>query len=367
MKYVNYGNKGIQVSRIGFGCMRFENPEDIDGSAETVLHAFEKGITYFDTAPGYCNDKSEIIVGTAVKEMKKTGKTFYLSSKSNNPDGKIFREELERTLKRLNVEQIDFYNIWYVKSLEEWQGRVDGGAVKEILKAKEEGLVRFTNYTSHQPGWEIAEIIKNNPWLDGMTLGYNATNFAHRLEGIRAAHAAGMGTALMNPLGGGMIPENPGAFDFIRVHEGQSIVEAAIHFCMATEEATLPLIGFRNKSDVDDAVRAEESFVEYTEKEMEAIKNHIEDSFDSLCTTCGYCRDCPVDIPVWAFMETANALFIKTEGKAENRLKYHWATSLDLLDTCIKCGKCERACTQKLPILERFDKLRELIVRERAE
>ncbi len=367
MKYTQYGNKGIEVSRIGFGAMRFENPSDIDGSAETVLHAFEQGITYFDTAPGYCDDKSEIIVGTAVKEMRKTGKPFYLSSKSHKPEGKAFREELEQTLTRLNVDSIDFYNIWYVKSLAEWQGRVDGGAIREILRAKEEGLVRFSNYTSHQPGWEIAEIIRNNPWLDGMTLGYNATNFAHRLEGIRAAHAAGMGTALMNPLGGGMIPQNPQAFDFIRVHEGQSIVDAAIHFCMATKEATLPLIGFRNKSDVDDAVRAVETFREYTEEEMDSIRNHIEDSFDALCTTCGYCKDCPVDIPVWAFMETANALFIKTEGKAENRLKYHWAVPPGLLDACIECRKCERACTQKLPIIERFGKLKELMVQQAAE
>ncbi|MBN2627927.1 MAG: aldo/keto reductase [Spirochaetales bacterium] len=367
MKYVDYGNKGIQVSRIGFGAMRFENPADIDGSAETVLHAFEQGITYFDTAPGYCDDKSEIIVGTAVKEMKKTGKPFFLSSKSNKPDGKEFRAELERTLTRLNVDQLDFYNIWYVKSLAEWQGRVDGGAIGEILKAKEEGLIRFSNYTSHQPGWEIAQIIRENPWLDGMTLGYNATNFAHRLEGIKAAHAAGMGTALMNPLGGGMIPQNPRAFDFIRVHEGQSIVEAAIHFCMATEEATLPLIGFRNKSDVDDAVRAVESFREYTAEEMDSIKNHIEDSYDALCTTCGYCKGCPVDIPVWAFMETANGLFIEGAEKAENRLKYHWATSLDLLDSCTECRQCEDSCTQKLPILERFEKLKDLVASQASE
>lgn len=364
MKYTNYGNKGFEVSRIGFGGMRFENPEDIDGSAETVLHAFDKGFTYFDTAPGYCNDKSEIIVGAAVKEMKKRGGVFYLSTKCSNPDGGEFRKSLERSLERLNVDCIDFFNVWCVRSMEDWENRVAGGAVAEIRKAKEEGLIRFANYTSHQSGEEIRRLIEENPWLDGMTLGYNATNFAHRLEGIKAAHEAGMGVAVMNPLGGGMIPQNPEAFDFIRVREGQSLVDAAIHFVMATEEATLPLVGIRNKSDVDDAVKAVESFKEYTKEDMEAIKGHIQESYDALCTTCGYCKGCPVDIPVWAFMEAANALFIETGGKAANRLKYHWGTDMDLLDRCTQCGQCEAACTQKLPILERFEKLKELVAAE---
>ena len=80
---INVKIAGKKVSILGFGGMRFENPEDLDTGAETVLHAYNQGISYFDTAPGYCNDKSEDIMGLAIKEMKKQDYPFYISTKSS--------------------------------------------------------------------------------------------------------------------------------------------------------------------------------------------------------------------------------------------------------------------------------------------
>src|ERR1035437_9994519 len=64
-----YGQSGHQLSVIGFGAMRFANPADLDASAQTVLHAHARGINYFDTAPYYCDDKSEEITGRALKTL----------------------------------------------------------------------------------------------------------------------------------------------------------------------------------------------------------------------------------------------------------------------------------------------------------
>jgi len=83
--YRKYGNTGEKVSILGFGGMRFENPSDIESSAEILLHALNKGITYFDTAPGYCGDHSEDIFGTAVKEMKKLNNLFISLQNQINP------------------------------------------------------------------------------------------------------------------------------------------------------------------------------------------------------------------------------------------------------------------------------------------
>ncbi len=69
------------MSVLGFGGMRFADPQAHDQSVATVLRAFEKGVIYFDTTPGYCQDQSEIIIGKAVLEMKKGGKPFYVSTK----------------------------------------------------------------------------------------------------------------------------------------------------------------------------------------------------------------------------------------------------------------------------------------------
>ena len=70
MIYREYGSAGIEVSAIGFGGMRFVNQNNIEECASLVKAAYEAGINYFDTAPGY--GKSEELFGAAFKEMKKT-------------------------------------------------------------------------------------------------------------------------------------------------------------------------------------------------------------------------------------------------------------------------------------------------------
>ena len=66
MLYTTFGKTGETVSRLGFGGMRFENSADLDAMAEVAVHAHERGITYFDTAPIYCDDKSEEFFGIAL-------------------------------------------------------------------------------------------------------------------------------------------------------------------------------------------------------------------------------------------------------------------------------------------------------------
>ena len=67
MYYKQYGNTDMKVSAVGLGTMRYDE-EDIKAGhlekcAEIPLYAFEKGINYWDTAPFYCEDKSEIESG----------------------------------------------------------------------------------------------------------------------------------------------------------------------------------------------------------------------------------------------------------------------------------------------------------------
>lgn len=69
MQYREYGKTGKKVSVVGMGGMRFRQADYADGNldrcAAVVHRAFERGINYFDTAPGYCDDKSEAIFGRA--------------------------------------------------------------------------------------------------------------------------------------------------------------------------------------------------------------------------------------------------------------------------------------------------------------
>ena len=357
MEYRTYGKTGLKVSALGFGGMRFDEPRNHEKGVETVLRAFEKGITYFDTAPFYCQDQSEIIVGKAILEMKIRGKPFYVSSKSSRVKGAELRRDLEQSLKRLHVEAIDFYHCWCLLTLEDWERRKAGGAVAELLKAKEEGLVRHVTFSTHLPGREIRQVIEEG-FFEGVTLGYSAVNFPYREEGIRAAAAYDMGVVIMNPLGGGTIVSNEASFGFIKARPQQTMLEAALHFLLADPHITVALVGFRNADDVDSAAAAAENYQPYAPEEIAQIRRRVQGEFNTLCTSCMYCKGCPVGIPVWKFMETYNHLMLKDGENVADRLKWHWGTKLSELDRCTACGYCESVCTQHLPILRRFEALK---------
>jgi len=159
----------------------------------------------------------------------------------------------------------------------------------------------------------------------------------------------------MNPLGGGLIPQNPDLFGFLRTRPGQDIVEAALHFLFAHEHITTALVGFAAIEEVRQALRAAESFGTCPAPSLEKVRAGLREAFLDLCTGCGYCDHCPEGIPVPKLMDSFNhwKLRGKSEAAAE-RLKWHWNLPAAEAARCTECGQCEQACTQHLPISERL-------------
>jgi len=348
-----YGRTGKKITAVSCGGMRFANPEDIDAAAEVVYYAYEKGVNYFDTAPGYCKDKSEDIMGAAIRRMKPG--TFYVSTKCMASDGDELRKSLEKSLKRLGVEKIHFFHIWCIVKPEQWAQRKAGGAVAAAQQAKAEGLIDHLAVSSHMPGDQIRTMLDEGVF-EGVTLGYCAINFPYRQQGVDAAAAAGLGVVTMNPLGGGVIPSNPDRFDFIRAADDPDVGAAAIRFNVSQPGITSALVGFTTKEHVDQAVAAVEDFQPYPAEHIESMKAHITSSFEGLCTGCGYCLPCPRGLEIPKLMDSYNMKILTDDDQGMlGRLRWHWNVSGDTAAGCSRCGACEAACTQQLPIIERMD------------
>ena len=359
MQYKSYGKTGKSISVISFGGMQFENPEDIDTSAEIVLHAYKQGVNYFDTCPGYCKDKSEDIFGAAIKQMEPG--SYYVSTKCSRPDGDELRKSLEKSLKRLGVQRIDFFHIWCVVTLDQWAERKTGGAVAAALKAKDEGLIGHLCVSSHLPGDQLREVLEEG-YFEGVTLGYSAINFPYRAKALDAAEEMNLGVVTMNPLGGGLIPQNPNVFGHICQPGDKSIVEAAIRFNVSHSAITSALVGFSNKQHVDEAVAAVENFQLYDQQRLDEIKQNIHASFDNLCTGCGYCLPCPQGVNIPRLMDAYNRKILGDgdDQKIIDRLANHWSMKPSAAKECTQCGECEKKCTQHLPICERMKEIAEL-------
>ncbi|NLV45302.1 MAG: hypothetical protein GXY07_12490 [Candidatus Hydrogenedentes bacterium] len=361
MLYTTFGNTGISVSRLGFGGMRFETPADTESMAEVVWHAFHRGITYFDTAPGYCEDQSEIIVGTAIKEIKKTKKPFYVSTKTMATDPKEVRRQCEASLKRLHVDAIDFYHVWCLVQPEELRKRKEKGVLQEFRQLREEGLIRHISVSTHLEHQHVDAMLAEGEGLfESMLIGLNLQNYDLRSAGVRAAAARGLAVVTMNTLGGGILTKYREHFRAAMGDADSSMVQTALRFNLSVPGVTTALVGFRNKADVDEAVEAVESFSPLREQDIETITGEMRRNYKEYCTQCGYCRDCPESIPVVRVMEAYNHGLMEGMDAALRHMKYHWNAPdiARVLEPCTRCRRCEEECTQQLPILKRFEELK---------
>jgi uncharacterized protein len=358
MIYKEYGKTGKKVSAIGFGGMRFRSEDynkSFEEAAKVAVRANELGVNYFDTAPFYCDDKSEEIMGVAFKEMRKP---FLVSTKSSINSEKTadeVRARIDKSLKRLGVEKINFFHMWCILSLDQYRKVIaPGGPYWGALKAKEEGLIDHICFSTHCSGEEI-EVMVNEGLFEGVTVGYNATNFAFRQQGIKAAYNKGLGVVTMNPLGGGIIPQNPDFYSFLKESENETLAQAALKFNASHKEITIALAGMGSIAEVEENVKAGESLYEMTEERLAKYTEKLNSSLDKLCTGCSYCKGCPKDIAIPKMMDAYNQYILKKDEKAiAGRLKGHWSVPVEQAAECIACGKCERQCTQKLPIIDRL-------------
>lgn len=128
MQYRSFGRTGWNVSEIGFGAWQIGGQwgrVDDDASIRTLLHAFERGINFVDTAELYGAGHSETVIGQALRQW--TGGKIYVATKAQptvwpDPDdptpsmrGRFpdwhLRRNVENSLRRLGVERIDLFQL----------------------------------------------------------------------------------------------------------------------------------------------------------------------------------------------------------------------------------------------------------------
>ena len=118
--------KGMNLSRLGFGCMRFAtDPETGEIDQQKVNDMFDlaikNGVNYFDTAYPYLNGKSEIAMAEALKRYPR--ESYYLADKfpGHSISGPIDNIALfNLSLKKCNTDYFDFY---LLHNITEWSDR----------------------------------------------------------------------------------------------------------------------------------------------------------------------------------------------------------------------------------------------------
>ncbi|MCL2138134.1 MAG: aldo/keto reductase [Treponema sp.] len=355
MIYREYGFTGEKISLLGFGGMRFANINDYDACVKMMLAAAEGGVNYFDTAPGYCDNKSELVYGKGFAEMRKRKIPYYSATKTSTSKPDQIRKEIEEQLKRMDLPFIDFYHIWCILNLQNWQERKNNGILNTFRKLKDEGLIRHVCVSSHLIGDEIKELLMEGVF-EGVLFGYSAGNFLSRQAAFDAVREKKIGAVIMNPLGGGVIPQHPEKFSLLK-RPGEGTVAAALHFLWDHPEITSTIVGFSNAEEIKEALAAMDNYRPRTQEELDSVKEKMLASFEGLCTGCAYCDNCPQGIPIPKLMDAYNQKILNEEASDDpvsSRLRWHWNLDRSVAAKCTGCGQCEQACTQHIKIIGRL-------------
>ncbi|MDT4924871.1 MAG: hypothetical protein QOG01_2584 [Pseudonocardiales bacterium] len=153
LKTTELGNTGLEITRVGFGAWAIGGggwefgwgPQEDDESIAAIHRSLELGLNWIDTAAGYGFGHSEEVVGRALQGLDERPYVFTKASLVPGPDGRVLNNlkrdsilrEAEASLKRLNVEAIDLYQIhWPIPKVDIEEG---WSAFAEL---KEQGLVR---------------------------------------------------------------------------------------------------------------------------------------------------------------------------------------------------------------------------------
>ena len=367
------------ISKLGFGCMRFVGREtdsiDIEDTSRMIDAYMQAGGNYFDTAWAYPN--SEAALGKALVERYPRD-SYYLADKCvawtccDGPDD--LERQLQESLSNLGV---DYFDVYLMHNL----GGNRTAAFEKyntwdfVKSVKERGLAKHIGFSAHCTPEELEKFIADYPEAEIVQLQVNyldwdSPSFRER-ECVEVARAHGLPIVVMEPVKGGLLADPSPAVKEILDERlpNDSYATAALRFAASIPGVVTVLSGMSTLEQVQDNARAFGDFAELTADEMEGIKlaqQAMVASGTVPCTGCDYCaKVCPQGIGISGCMTALNYFINFGDPYAANyQLGFvvRFNSGKKMPSECIRCGACEEACPQNIPILECFDRIAEEIV-----
>ena len=360
---------GIETSLLGYGCMRFpttaEGKIDREAAEKLLDKAYEQGVNYFDTAYPYHNGESEAFVGSVLKKYDRS--SFYLATKlplwgvqKLEDVDRIFSEQMER----LQMDYVDFYLMHAVRK-STWDKMVELGVVNRLEDLKAEGKIRYLGFSFHDSYEVFEEVLRYRNWdFCQIQLNYMDTEIQAGMKGYALTEELNIPLVIMEPVKGGSLA----AFaeditsKFRALDPAASTASFALRWVASLPNVKVVLSGMSNQEQVEDNLATFSEFKPLNAQEANTIQeivNLINSRVKSGCTGCGYCLPCPAGVAIPTNFRVWNTYHMYQNY---NQVQWSWEKELGeekQAKNCIKCGKCEQACPQKLSIRADLEKVQE--------
>ena len=172
-----FGKTGVRLTVIGQAGGRFPLLPDKEAARAIVRRAFDLGVNYFDNAHGYWDGRSEEVYGDVLSPVRRD---VFLTTKTGQRTREGAERELNLSLKRLNTDHVDLWQIHAVNELAEVE-RIfgPGGAIEAFEAAKKAGKCRFIGFTGHHDPHVHLAMLKAYDKYDSILMPLHAADPAY--------------------------------------------------------------------------------------------------------------------------------------------------------------------------------------------
>lgn len=407
MTYRTNPKTGEKVSILGYGCMRWPTKK-VEGSEEEIIdqdavnelvdYALAHGVNYFDTAPPYCQGKSEKATGEALRRHPRD--SYYIATKMSNhrlagqglSPQEMYDQSVamyRKSFRELSTDYFDYYLMHIVGSGDGMPTLMerffDNGLLDFLLKEREAGRIRNLGFSYHgdvevfdyllsrhdEFKWDFVQIQLNYvDYRHASGRNFNAEYLYAELE------KRGIPAVVMEPLLGGRLAT---LTDYLNGRLKQrrpeeSIASWAFRFAGSFPGVLTVLSGMTYMEHLLDNL-ATYSPLEICDKdEMDLLEDtaQIMSRYESVpCTACQYCMPCPYGVNIPAVFAHYNKCI--NEGnvpssrqspeytKARRAFLVGYDRSVPKLrqaSHCIGCAQCISHCPQTINIpaqMQRID------------
>jgi len=254
---VELGNTGVMLSRLGFGTGtasgNIQRALGHEAFNSLIRHAYDKGITYFDTAESY---QTHPWLKEALKGLPR--EKLFIQTKMPGWDVKTADEafeKIEKYLTELGTDYIDSLLI-HCQTAKDWDTKMTH-VMEAMSKAKEKKLIRVHGISTHSipairtgvaSDWVQTMLVRLNPQghiTDTEDEAWNSPSavkfIPEVVKQIKNAAAKGKGVIAMKLIGEG---------NFKKAEDRQK----AMNFVMATEGVNSAVVGFKSAAEVDESI-----------------------------------------------------------------------------------------------------------------
>jgi len=378
---------GREISLLGYGCMRFPTYDtgetnargrkimaiDMEKSQALIDHAYANGITHYDTAWNYHNEKSAVAIGEMLKKYPR--ESFTLANKMpgwliTSPEKAL--ELFEEQLKRCGVEYFDYYlchaiseQSGYDKPYEEF------GGYEVLAKEKEKGRIKRLGFSFHGDLELFKYILDKRQW-DFVLLQINYIDWDDQNAGAlyKELEKRGIQCMVMEPLKGGALASlTPDANEILKeAAPDKSVASWAFRYVGSLPNVLTVLSGMTEMEHLKDNLNTFGNFKPLSDEERVVLDKAIAEyrRYKQIgCTACRYCMPCKFGVDIPAIFEAYNKCVKESnipdlngpkDSKFNKKKRAFLATYNNTVpegaraDKCINCGACRNACPQKLDV-----------------